>query len=98
MHMLDAVPLVIVVVVHHVGEEAVKVIELASGRSIRSLQSEVPLADDGGGVAGWFKDIGNELGGGVHESPVGLWHGAYDAGNADSVGVAAVRLQTQQLA
>ena len=51
-HPVHAAAEVRVVVVHHVAEKAVKEREAAVERFIGRLQSEMPLADDGGVVTG----------------------------------------------
>ena len=77
------------VAVHHVAEEAVEVVEAAFVGGIGGFETEVPFADDGGVVAGFFQFGGEGGNVGVEVAPGVFGLGADDAGDADGVGVAA---------
>ena len=88
-HEVVAVAEVGPVIVHHVAEEAVEVVEPPVERGVGRFQAEVPLADDGAVVAGGL-EVGRNHDGIVGEVAPGVFGPvADDAGDAHAVGVAA---------
>ena len=87
-HVVLLVAAVVVIVVHHVAEEAVEVVESAGVGVLRGLQSEVPFADRGGGVALRLEHLREHGGGAREEAPVFCGLGPDDSGDADEIGVA----------
>ena len=87
-HVVLSVTAVLVVVVHHIAEEAVEVIETAGVGVGFVIEPEVPFSDGGGVVSERLESLGKRNGGRGKIAPVVLGFGADDPGNADELLVA----------
>ena len=88
-HIVDVVAAFVHVVVHHVAEPAVEVVEAALGGRVGRFQAQVPLADDGRVVARPLQERRQQRGLGVEVAPTVFGVGADDARHAHVVLVAA---------
>ena len=59
MHVIDAVAAMVVIVVHHVAQESVEVIESAIVGEVRRFETEMPFSDHVGMVAVDLQQFGD---------------------------------------
>lgn len=87
-HVVLAVPAVLIVIIHHVAQEPVKMVEATGVRVFGVIQSEVPFADGSGGIALLFEGLREHCGGAGEKAPIVFRFGADDSGNTDEIRVA----------
>ena len=88
---IDTVPTVLVVVVDHVAEETLEMIETAPVRRVRLLKAKVPFADDGRVITSALERPGQKRRFLREPAPVVFGMSADDAGHADEVRVRAAQ-------
>ena len=88
-HIIVAVAKMAEVVVHHIAEEPLEMMEPPVTGVAVSVEPEVPLPDQRSVVFSALEDGGEEDGRGVEIAPVVLGVGSDDAGYPDAIGIAA---------
>ena len=56
-HVIDPVTAVFVVIIHHIAQETMKVVEASFCRRVGFLQSQMPFSDVTGGIPGAIEQI-----------------------------------------
>jgi hypothetical protein len=86
-HIVDAVAAVRVIVVDHVTQETVEVVETALVRRVGGFEPEVPLADEAGAITGRLEQTRQQHGVGRQVAPTVFGVSTDHSGDADGVGI-----------